>query len=238
MESGSLTDPIVNKHEISPDRYDIILRDPMDCSIVDKVLSHPEFVKINNLVCKPYGLRTNYFTDPQYAQFQVVEHTPGETIMCIGLVCKKSVFRPVRISNISRNISTIDQWKVITAKAGGSGKGGDGTPKIFILQPNEVCTETYLVLGTFRSELEAANFRDAMSGAFMQFMICTRKVTHDIIGALKWVPALDWTRTWSDVEIFDRFGLTQDERDHIMKKMEKVMKRHQGYTARPQVGLG
>jgi site-specific DNA-methyltransferase (adenine-specific) len=228
-ETGSLTSPDVIEHEIEPGKYDIIPRDPADIPIIHKVTTAPYFSPLKKLVRKPYGLPTNFFKGEKYGAVQVQSHSPGQTVMCAYGSDKKTwelLYKPVAITQVPKNVHTIPHWKVITSKALGR---VDGTSKVFLLPPGKVCTETYLVLRTFGSETEAINCQDVMGGAFMQFMICTRKVTQDIVKALAWVPELDWTRPWTDDEIFESFNLTADERAHVLKKMEKVVARHRGY---------
>jgi hypothetical protein len=143
----------------------------------------------------------------------------------------KLTFRPVRPDEITKNQNLIGKHKVITAKAFGHTNGSNGTANIFILKPNEVCTETYLVLAAFDSQEEAENFKGFMHTAFAQYIISVHKPTQDIVGALKWLPELDWTKPWTAQDIYDEFKLTDDEIKLIESEMAHAMRRHAKYLS-------
>jgi site-specific DNA-methyltransferase (adenine-specific) len=218
-------------HQIDSSKYDVILRDPRAESIIDKVLQYGKFIP--HYGSKPFGMRTNHFK--KSGRIEPSENE--ETLQCIWDSGKRDgslAFRSVIMSEITKNRNLINRFKVITPEAGGGGStskflGSEGTKNIFILKPNEICTETYLVLNVFDDLEEAINFKNFMHSAFAQYVVCVKKPTQHIVGALDWVPELDWTKKWNDKSIYEFFKLTDDEIKLIETEMVKVVERHRKY---------
>ena len=229
-ETGSLLNPDLSVRTVDLSVYDIALKTPDDGPVLNKVIAAAQggLGFIAPLGCGPYGLSTNFFTSDQYKGVQVRNEHNEETLMCAWNDQKSKkkrngpAFRPVLRSVIARNQNTIDKWKVITAVV--SGRDG-GTSTTFVIGPQTVCTATYLVLGTFDTEYEAVTFSSLFTTVFFQWCISTRMIAPVIIRALKWVPALDWSRSWTEDEVHQYFGLTSDDVEYINNKMTKVMRR-------------
>ena len=85
---------------------------------------------------------------------------------------------------------------------------------VIVAKPGEYCSETYLVLKAFPSEAEARNFVSYMRTKFFRFMLRMRAVSQDITRkTYKWVPDLgDYTKPWTDGELYDMFELEDQER--------------------------
>lgn len=130
----------------------------------------------------------------------------------------------VRRAEVLTRAWLIDRWKVLLPKASSGDTPVDehgnivdvvlGAP--IAVAPGAVCTESYFVVGGFESSAEAENYANYLATKFVRFLILQRKVTQDVRpGQFKFVPALEMTRAWSDEDLYARFGLAQDEIDHI-----------------------
>ncbi|MDA7565921.1 Eco57I restriction-modification methylase domain-containing protein [Pontimonas sp.] len=120
--------------------------------------------------------------------------------------------------SIERNHEKVDKWKVLLPKAG----DGHGRQTSYVLgeplalAPGSVCTQTYLIAGTFDSEREAENYAWFLTTKFVRFLVLQRKSTQDIKpDKFRFVPSLEMTRRWLDEELYESFGLTQEEIDYI-----------------------
>ncbi len=108
--------------------------------------------------------------------------------------------------------------KVLTPEAG-DGHGRipaivTGNP--FVVDGNSACTQTFLVAGTWPTVTEAENFARYLRTKFVRFLIHQRKISqHSTADAYLFVPDLPMTRSWSDAELYARYGLTEGEVAHI-----------------------
>lgn len=228
-------------HSVDPSKYDIFLRDPRASSIIDKVLdlSTAQITYSSN----PFGLQTNHFRMEAYSDPGLNE----DTVECAynsGTAKRGLSFRPVRKSDVTKNMDMIHEFKVITAGAfGGQGKKpsgngfkrsttpGSGTGNIFILQPGQICTMTYLVLASLKTFQEAQNLKSFMHTAFAQYLIVARKQNQHIVGALGWLPSLDWSKQWTSADLYSHFGLNEEEVFLIESEMVNTMRRHSRYLS-------
>jgi site-specific DNA-methyltransferase (adenine-specific) len=218
-------------HPVDGSKYDILLRDPRAEPIVDKVLAHGKF--IYNFRINPFGMNTDHFKkadrkEPQEGSnvLQCAYYNAGKQ--------RRLSFRHVKPTEVTKNQNFVGKFKAITATVFGASDGQDirGTWNIFILKPNEVCTATYLMLGAFDTQEEANNFKDFMHSALAQYMVSLRKPTHHIVGALGWLPELDWSRPWSSKDLYEFFKLTEDEIHLVETEMAHAMKRHAKYLSK------
>ena len=120
---------------------------------------------------------------------------------------------------ITTGLDIIDKWNVICAKtaydhAGSPGK--DGKRKVFtklhILPPKTICTETYIVVGSFDKEEEAENLRGYMMTSFFRFLVSQFMFSQDITrDRFAFVPIQDFSEPWTDEKLYSKYGITEDE---------------------------
>ena len=108
----------------------------------------------------------------------------------------------------------VNKYKVFIAKA--YGERGEfpylviGKP--FIGSPGEICTETYLMVGPFETENEAVNVRAYMATKFFRFFVLFKKNTQNAAkGVYDFVPMQDFTRPWTDEELYEKYGISAEE---------------------------
>ena len=133
----------------------------------------------------------------------------------------------------------IDKWKVVItyAMSGGNKPTINGDYQVIsslqILAPNEVCTETYLVLNTFNSKNEASNMCSYVKTKIFRFLLLQALSSiHITKDSFQFVPLLDFTSTsdidWcqsvSDIDrqLYAKYGLS-DEEIAFIEKMIKPM---------------
>jgi site-specific DNA-methyltransferase (adenine-specific) len=92
----------------------------------------------------------------------------------------------------------------------------NGLRKIFsrieILAPREVCTESYLVVGSYDHELHAKNMHFFLRTKFCRYLVSIMLLTHNISrGSFKYVPSLPMEIEWTDNKLNEFFDLTDDE---------------------------
>ena len=81
-----------------------------------------------------------------------------------------------------------------------------------ILQPTDVCTHSYLVVGPVRDEVESENLLDYLKTKFVRFLVLQAVSSiHISRQTFCFVPVQDFSRAWSDAELFEKYGLSADE---------------------------
>lgn len=205
MEGGKPASPAIKRYL---DEYDVLIRRNEAIPILDKVAKHGEPTLDKRISArKPFGLPTNYHGPS----------TPG------GIVNPIRLFESQREGWISRdNISVnpdwIDDWKVLLNRVQGTSAAIEtkfmSTPRI--AGPGSACTETYLVAGRFNNKEEAQNYVSYLKTRFVRFLISLRKISQDAArGVYAFVPDLDYSHSWTDADLYKRYGISNAEITYI-----------------------
>jgi site-specific DNA-methyltransferase (adenine-specific) len=135
----------------------------------------------------------------------------------------------VRPDQLERLHDWVDRWKVLLPKAssGDTPIGDDGSIVDVVLgapialAPGSACTQTYFVAGAFGSRDETENYANYLATKFARFLVLQRKSTQDLTpDRFKFVPMLDMTRNWADVDLYEYFRLSEDERAYIERTIK------------------
>ena len=113
----------------------------------------------------------------------------------------------------------VGKYNVITGKAisGHLGETDEnGQVKLLattmIIAPNEIATESYLAIGKFDSLKEAQNLLDYMKTKFMRFLLLQGLTSMNITkDRFLFVPLQDFSKPWTDAELYAKYGLTDEE---------------------------
>lgn len=150
---------------------------------------------------RPFGMRTYVKgSSKPFANLVSLYQNGG-----VGYIGKKAVIQ---------NKDWIQKWKVYVSAAYGA---GDEFPhqiigKPMVGAPGSCCTETYLVIGPFKEQQEAENVRAYMATRFFRFMVMLQKTTqHAAASVYSLVPLQDFSKPWTDEELYKKYNLTQDE---------------------------
>lgn len=195
--------------------FDTFVRDSNSVTIIKKIRKKvPESLENSVSSRKPFGLASNY-------------RSSGIG----GLILRTSSGKvKVEKSEITAGFDLIGKWKVLLSKASNDHGGQadkNGLRKIFsrieILRPQEVCTESYLAVGAYDSEVLAHNMSTFLKTKFCRYLVSIMLLTHNISrGSFKYVPSLSMHETWSDERLNDFFGLTKDEISFINESIRAM----------------
>ena len=124
----------------------------------------------------------------------------------------------------------IDQWKIIISRLSAEHAGQpdkNGQFKILStmekIPPKTICSETYLVAGSFDSGSEADNFMTYLKTKFARFLLAQIAMTQQISRAtFAFVPAQDFTKRWTDEELFKKYELTSEEKTFINNMIKEM----------------
>ncbi|WP_368496882.1 Eco57I restriction-modification methylase domain-containing protein [Herbiconiux sp. A18JL235] len=133
-------------------------------------------------------------------------------------------------SYVARGHSLIDSWKVLVSKtssehAGQTDKQGRRRvlSRVEVMPPGSVATGSYLVVGPFDSEKEASNAANYLRTRFARFLISAVLLTQNMTRAsYDFVPDRDFTRAWSDIELYEQYGLTESEIVFIESQIKPI----------------
>ena len=73
-------------------------------------------------------------------------------------------------------------------------------------------TETYLIVDFVNNKVEGQNLISYMTTRFFRFMMSLIKNTQNISkGVFAFVPVQDYSKSWTDEELYAKYGLTEEE---------------------------
>ena len=135
----------------------------------------------------------------------------------------------IRKEDMIKAFDTVDIHKVYIPKAGGSGYDPIVLGIPFYGEPGSICSQTYICIGydpvkhNFSKE-ECMNIISYIKTRFFRFMVSIKKKTQDAFAQVyEFVPLQDFSKPWTDAELYAKYGLTDDEIDFIesmIKPME------------------
>lgn len=121
-------------------------------------------------------------------------------------------------SKIEDKNRILSKYKVIItyAMSGGNKPTSQGDFQVVsslqVLAPNEVCTETYLVLDVFDNLQDAKNLCSYVSTKTFRFLLLQALTSiHITKDSFLFVPVQDYSHAWKDEMIYKKYELSNDE---------------------------
>ena len=204
---------------------DVFIRNNELVSIYKKVQSFKE-TSFSNIVSplKPYGLRGDFFKDPKKYSLPSVFDKPvlnGVTIW--GLDSMKRISKYVGSDYPFPKKEYLKKYKMFMARNQGSGLFGETFSTPIFAGPNEACTETFVVIGLFETEKEMKNCWTYMKTKFFRTMVGVKKNDQGMAqGVYQYVPMQDFSKPWTDEELYKKYNLTQEEIDFIESTVKPI----------------
>ena len=190
------------------DEFPVFVRSNTSIPILKKVTDQStEYLNSLVLSINPFGFRT-YFrgrTDKKEGDIKIL------TSEGWGYVSR---------SEITKGIVNVNKFKIIVGRFVPSNgelnvKPGEGyrvltTPRI--LKTDEINTETYIDTAVFDTLNEATNYKNYLCTKFARYLlrlaITSVNVTRECFA---FVPMQDFTRSWTDEDLYAKYGLTDEE---------------------------
>ena len=212
---------------------DIFIREPMLVSVLNKVKAFNE-TSLATIVSarKPYALAAETMRNaakfglPEFSNEEIVD---GYRILGLGDNQRRTWKYLPKDYPIPRVDDGLMKYKVFIAEAYGCGEIGEvpSTPVLstpVLSTPGELCTETFLQLGPFDTQEEAQNLLSYVKTKFFRALVGIKKQTqHTTQKVYQFVPMQDFSKSWTDEELYAKYNLSQDEINFIesmIKPME------------------
>lgn len=190
------------------DEWDVFIRDPRARRILRKIQSeHEPTVAARVCLYDLFGLQS--YVRPITSVADNAEYVTIKTSGGTG---------PFPLSTVKRGAELIDKHKVFTGHStmeAGFQANKHGKYYIFNpgrLQPNTVCTKSYLVVGVFDDGSEADNYWSYLKTKFARFLVFLRisgiAISRD---RFVFVPDQEYTHAWSDDMLYQKYGLDAED---------------------------
>jgi hypothetical protein len=201
---------------------DVFIRFNEGLSILKKVvavetgqtnsLALPENKRFDQLVSsrKPFGLDTTFKGKTIKDADDLMIYQNGGT----GYIARNEV---------STGIHFIDKWKIFMGYAApGTGNKDTYPHRIistpFIGEPGSISSETYLCVGSFDSRSEAESALSYLSCRLTRLLVLLHKPSQHITRKVySFVPAQNWTRRWTDNDLYAKYDISASEIEFIEK---------------------
>lgn len=215
--------PSTVSRELLEGGVDVFIRFNQGLSILKKVveaetgqtqsLMLPENLRFDRLVSarKPFGLGTTFKGKPAKAAADdlLIYQNGG-----MGYVARNS---------FTSGKQYVDKWKIFTGRAApGTGNRDTYPHRIistpFLGEPGSISSETYLCIGPFETKAEAESALSYLSCRLTRLLILLHKPSQDTTRKVyTFVPTQQWTQRWTDAELYQKYGITDDEIAFIEK---------------------
>lgn len=195
---------------------DILIRYNQGVEIIRKIRKFKEksFADIVS-ARKPFGLDSKFRGKPNKFENSVLVYQ-NQNSASIGYQDK---------GLIVKNKQLIPKYKVFISRSYGERISEYfwviGKP--FVGEPNTICTETYLVVGDFDDRQTAENVVSYMKTCFFRFLVLLIKNTQDAPQRVyNLVPMQDFSKPWTDEELYKKYKLTKKEIAFIEKMVRPM----------------
>lgn len=125
-------------------------------------------------------------------------------------------------SNSAKENKSIDKYKLFFSKAYMT--TSTVPPEIIIGEPSDLCTETFLQIGEFDDYNYAKNCLSYIKCKFFRALLFYNRHSLNISReSFNLIPLQDFSKPWTDEELYAKYNLTQDEINFIesmIKPME------------------
>ena len=207
--SSQHTDSVPETRSLS--EFPILVRDNTAIHIIRKLLSASK--KTMNMTVQSYS----YFAVRSYERGSEKKQKSDDVVLLSSQ--GKGYYSRAKIEDRQK---ILNKYKVIItyAMSGGNKPTSQGDFQVIsslqVLAPNEVCTETYLVLDTFDNKKQAENLCSYASTKTFRFLLLQALTSiHITKDSFLFIPVQDYSHSWDDEMLYDKYGLREEEKAFI-----------------------
>ena len=202
-----------------------VVRDARALPILKKVCLGEKFSSIVSKT-KPFGIRKDVFNNPEkYADYNLSEESFNGAVKIYGVKGIKGGARRqegyIAANAASDKYSALMKYKLFFTTTYST--NAIVPPEPIKADPNEICTETFLLIGPFNSQLERDNCFDFIHTNFFRFLLYyghgTMQVNQSVFD---YIPLQNWSKSWTDYDLYKKYGLSLNEIDYIDSMFKSV----------------
>lgn len=191
--------------------YNFLIRDNVGLDIIKKVDCKPDDSMVSMVSSiDPFNIKTSFRGEEDKKKNSLkVFHSKG--------------FGYMNKDELTGSIHLVEKYKVLLSQTTSEHSGEpskDGKFKLFsklsVLQPGEISTFSYLVLGDFDNESLAENLKKYLETKFARYLVLLAiSSIHIAKDKFIFLPKQDFSKTWDDETLFKKYGLSNNEISHI-----------------------
>ena len=210
----------------------VVVRDANAFRIINRIIAVEGRFFEDNSFSKLVSVR-DFFTTPKHLtsnwkDYSTVKDDEHYIKYYLNKRMESSGYAWIKYEDIPKGFGAIPLHKVYIPKAGGSGNDPYVLGKPFYGEPNSVSSLTYLVIGYdpnkhhFTKE-QCFNIISYIKTRFFRYMVSIKKKTQDNPrDVFQFVPLQDFSKPWTDEELYKKYNLT-DEEIAFIESMTKPM---------------
>ena len=197
--------------------YDVLIQNPTLAAIVKKIANFENdgVASVASIISNdtPFGIPTNPATSKKnpYDVFNDASDDHNTQLFYLDKAKRKIAY--INRNDVKKNTQDIDFHKVFIPAAYGAGEDFPhqivGRPEY--AEPNSVCSQTYLY-ATFQSEEEAKNFISYLKTKTFRALVWACRIEQHLPNkTYRFVPLQDFSKPWTDAELYAKYELTEEE---------------------------
>lgn len=197
--------------------YDVLIQNPTLAAIVKKIANFENegIGSVASIISNdtPFGIPTNPATSKKnpYDVFNDASDDHDTQLFYLDKAKRKIAY--INRNDVKKNAQDIDFHKVFIPAAYGAGEDFPhqivGRPEY--AEPNSVCSQTYLY-ATFQSEEEAKNFISYLKTKTFRALVWACRIEQHLPNkTYRFVPLQDFSKPWTDAELYAMYELTEEE---------------------------
>ena len=216
---------LVSTRFLSDGNSDIVIRDNRRQSIIAKTSTNCSLFKEIVSLTQPFGIRKDLFNSPERYPLSNLQSEPFYG--CVKIYGVKGIKGGARrtigyISPkiITKNKAAVNKYKLFFTTSYST--NAFNPPETIIGEQNSVCTETFLLIGPFDTEIEQKNCYKYICTNFFKALLFfgrgTMQVSQDVF---RFVPLQDftpksdvcWNKSVNEInlQLYEKYNLTNEE---------------------------
>ena len=204
-EFTSINGPKISTASRKLDEFDVFIRFNEGLSIVHKAMVDTPLSTIIS-TRNPFGIPSNGKGNATQSNSTYTLYSRDDVTY-------------VEKNDLEKNRELAESYKVMISRFSAEHAGEpdkDGMVKVLsrtmLMKPGEICTDTYIVGGMFKTEMEANNLIGYLRTKFARFLLLQGIASISITKEkFCFVPTQDFTKSWTDEELYIKYNLTKDE---------------------------
>jgi len=207
--------------------YSKVIRDSRQLSIISKSLTKTKNI-FTSIVATggSFGFNSYLFDEPErYPNVTLLNEEKEDFLLIHGVTGKaggsKRLIKYINEDSVIRNRESIYKYKLFFSKAYTS--TSTVPPEVIRAGPGVISTDTFIKIGNFNTEEEMNNCLTYIKTKFFRALLFyNRHSLHISKNSFELIPLQDFSKPWTDEELYKKYKLTQEEIDYIEDNIDPM----------------